>query len=81
MNILIENGRVIDPKNGVDRSTPLYVADGKVAGLGEAPAGFVVNERIDATGCVVCPPWMNNSSPARREACLFRPLCRTCAGP
>ncbi len=55
MNIEIRNGRVIDPKNGVDRNTSLFIADGKVAGLGEAPAGFVADEAIDATGCVVCP--------------------------
>ena len=39
MNIEIRNGRVIDPKNGVDRNTSLFIADGEVAGLGEAPAG------------------------------------------
>jgi len=55
MNIVIQNGRVIDPKNGVDRSTTLYIADGKVAGLGDAPAGFVAEQTIDATDCVVCP--------------------------
>lgn len=55
MNIVIENGRVIDPKNGVDRSTSLFVANGKIAGFGEAPAGFVVEQTIDASGCVVCP--------------------------
>ena len=55
MNILIQNGRVIDPKNGVDRSTSLYVVDGKVAGLGDAPAGFVADQTIDSAGCVVCP--------------------------
>ena len=55
MNILIQNGRVIDPKSGGDRSTSLYVVDGKVAGLGEAPAGFVADQTIDAAGCVVCP--------------------------
>ena len=55
MNIVIENGRIIDPKNGVDRSTSLFVADGKVAALGDAPAGFVAEHTIDATGCVVCP--------------------------
>ena len=41
MNIEIKNGRIIDPKNGVDRSASLFVVDGKIAGLGEAPAGFV----------------------------------------
>ncbi|WP_310491629.1 dihydroorotase [Dechloromonas sp.] len=55
MNILIQNGRVIDPKNGVDRSTSLYVVDGKIAGLGDAPAGFVADQTIDSAGCVVCP--------------------------
>ena len=55
MNIVIENGRVIDPKNGVDRSTSLFIVDGKVAALGEAPAGFTAEQTIDASGCVVCP--------------------------
>ena len=55
MNILIQNGRVIDPKNGVDRSTSLYVVDGKVAGIDTSPAGFVADQTIDAAGCVVCP--------------------------
>ena len=55
MNIEIRNGRVIDPKNGVDRSTSLYVANGKVAGLGNAPAGFVCEKIVDATDCIVCP--------------------------
>lgn len=55
MNIVIQNGRVIDPKNGVDRNSPLFIADGKIAGLGEAPAGFVADQSIDAAGCVVCP--------------------------
>ena len=55
MNIEIKHGRIIDPKNGVDRNTSLFIADGKVAGIGEAPAGFTAEQTIDATGCVVCP--------------------------
>ena len=56
MKIEIGNGRVIDPKNGVDRSkASLTIADGSVAGIGEVPPGFVADQRIDATGCVVCP--------------------------
>jgi dihydroorotase len=31
MNIEIKNGRVIDPKNGVDRSISLYIAEGNSA--------------------------------------------------
>jgi len=55
MQIEIKNGRVIDPKNGVDRSTSLFIADGKVVGLGDMPAGFAAEQTIDAAGCVVCP--------------------------
>ena len=54
-NIEIQNGRLIDPKNGVDRVASLYIADGRVAGIGAAPAGFVAGQTIDAAGCVVCP--------------------------
>jgi dihydroorotase len=55
MNIEIRNGRVIDPKNGIDRHASLFIADGKIAGLGDAPAGFVAEQTLDATACVVCP--------------------------
>ena len=55
MNIEIKNGRVIDPANGVDRATSLFIADGRIAGLDTAPAGFAAAQVIDASGCVVCP--------------------------
>jgi len=55
MKIEIRNGRVIDPKNGIDRAASLFVADGRIAALGEAPAGFSADQVIDATDCVVCP--------------------------
>ncbi|MCB4359762.1 dihydroorotase [Quatrionicoccus australiensis] len=55
MNTVILNGRVIDPKNGVDRLASLYIADGKIAAVGDAPAGFVADKSIDASGCIVCP--------------------------
>ena len=55
MNIVIQNGRVIDPKNGVDRLTNLYIVDDKIVALGEAPGGFVADQSIDAAACIVCP--------------------------
>ncbi len=55
MNIEIKNGRLIDPKNQVDCSTSLFIADGKIAGIGEAPAGFIAGKTVDATDCIVCP--------------------------
>ena len=55
MNLVIKNGRVIDPANGVDAVQDLYIAGGKVAGVGAAPAGFAADSTIDATGLVVAP--------------------------
>ena len=53
MNISIKNGRLIDPKNGIDARQDLFIADGRIAALGRAPAGFVADKEIDAAGCVV----------------------------
>ena len=77
MNIVIQNGRVIDPKNGVDRNSPLFIADGKVAGLGETPAGFVAEQTIDAAGCVVCPGLIDLGA---RLNCIEAELAAAVAG-
>lgn len=55
MEILIENGRVIDPKNGIDAVTDLYIAGGRIAALGAAPPGFRADRRINARDTIVCP--------------------------
>ncbi|SMC18385.1 dihydroorotase [Andreprevotia lacus DSM 23236] len=54
-NTVIRNGRLIDPANGTDAQADLYLADGKIVGVGSAPAGFVAELDIDATGLVVAP--------------------------
>ncbi|MDP2879988.1 MAG: dihydroorotase [Azonexus sp.] len=60
MKIEIKNGRIIDPKNRVDRSNAsLYIADGKIAAIGDAPAGFVADQIIDAAGSVVSPGFID----------------------
>jgi len=55
MNLLIQNGRVIDPASGFDGVASVAVADGKIAALGEVPAGFEAQRMLDATGCLVLP--------------------------
>jgi len=55
MNIHIKNGRLVDPRNGIDAKNDVYLAGGKVAGVGRAPAGFKAERSIDAAGLVVCP--------------------------
>lgn len=55
-NVLIENGRIVDPPQRVDRSGRLLIVDGTIAAIdptdGNVPVGI---ERIDARGHVVAP--------------------------
>ena len=57
MNILIQNGRVIDPTSGFDHVADVAVADGHVLAIvktGEKlPANFHAEKTIDAKGCIV----------------------------
>lgn len=55
MKIHIKNGHLIDPKNNVDAKQDIFIAAGKVVGLGKTPDNFVANQEIDATGLIVCP--------------------------
>jgi dihydroorotase len=56
MKIHIKNGHLIDPANGIDAQKDLYIAAGKVVGVGEVPAGgFTASKTIDASGLVVAP--------------------------
>ena len=55
MKLHIKNGRLIDPANGIDAQKDLYIAAGKVVGVGEAPAGFSAARTMDASGLVIAP--------------------------
>ena len=55
MNILIQNGRVIDPATGLDQHADVVLAAGRIIGIGRAAPDFVPDRRIDATGCIVAP--------------------------
>lgn len=55
MKIHIRHGRLIDPRNGVDRVCDLYIAAGRIVRVGDAPPDFRANQTLDADGLVVCP--------------------------
>ena len=59
MNILISNGRVIDPARRSDLVQNVYVADGKIVALGSAPDGFHAERTIDASALVVAPGFID----------------------
>jgi len=55
-SLLIQNGRVIDPANGIDADMDLLLRDGRVAAI--APSGKLRgqgNRTFNARGCIVAP--------------------------
>lgn len=55
MNIHIKNGRLIDPLNNLDARQDVFIADKRIAAIGQAPQGFVAEQLIDASGLIVMP--------------------------
>ena len=72
MKIHIQNGRVIDPANRVDRQTDLFIADGRIVAIDKAPAGFEAEGIVDARGCVVCPGLVDLSARLREPGYEYR---------
>lgn len=55
MRLHIANGRLVDPQSGMDAVQDIFIADGRIAAIGTAPAGFEANHTLDAQGLVLCP--------------------------
>ena len=72
MKIHIKNGRLIDPKNGIDAVRDLYIAAGKVLGVGEMLEGFAANQVIDASGLVVMPGLVDLSARLREPGFEYK---------
>ena len=72
MKIHIKNGRLVDPKHGIDAKRDLYIAAGHIVGVGQAPAEFHANRVIDAEGLVVCPGLVDLSARLREPGLEYR---------
>ena len=55
MNLLIQGGRVVDPRSQHNAVADVAVSQGKILAIGPVPQGFKPDTMVDATGCVVCP--------------------------
>jgi len=55
MNILIKNGRVIDPAASLDKVCDVYIQGEKVIAIGSTVKDFKVDKLIEAKGFVVAP--------------------------
>src|SRR5260221_10440188 len=68
----IKNGRLIDPKNRVDAKQDVFIADGKIAALGKAPAGFRAERTINASNLAVCPGLIDLSARLREPGFEYK---------
>ncbi len=60
MRLLIANGYVIDPTQGINGGRHLFIEDGRVAELLETSEGVPEGaEVLDATGLVVAPGFID----------------------
>lgn len=55
MNVLIKQGRVLDASQSLDQVTDVYISQGRIAAIGQAPAGFVADQTLEAQGKWVLP--------------------------
>jgi dihydroorotase len=85
MNVEITGGRIVDPAQDLDRVTRIYVADGTVAALHEAPPRWRAERVIDAHGLVVAPGFVDLAARLREpgfehKATLASELAAAAAG-
>jgi len=72
MKIQIKNGRLIDPANNIDAKQDVFIAAGKIVGIGEAPDGFTANRVIDAVDKVVCPGFIDLAARLREPGLEYK---------
>ncbi|MFM0324058.1 dihydroorotase [Caballeronia glebae] len=65
MKIQIQNGTIIDPAAGTEERKDVFIAAGRIVGLGEAPADFNAAKIIDASGFYVAPGFVDLSARLR----------------
>ncbi|AQG99467.1 dihydroorotase [Burkholderia sp. KK1] len=65
MKIQIQNGTLIDPAAGTEARKDVFIAAGRIVGIGEAPADFHAAKVIDASGLHIAPGFVDLSARLR----------------
>lgn len=72
MKIHIKGGRLIDAAAGTEQQADIWVAAGRIAAIGTAPADFNAAKTIDASGLVVAPGLVDLSARLREPGYEYR---------
>jgi len=65
MKIHIQGGTLIDPAAGTETLADVFIDEGKIVGIGNAPAGFQAARTFDAKGLAVSPGFVDLSARLR----------------
>src|SRR3972149_1569083 len=77
MNLLIKNGRIVDPVNQADQVADLLIADGKIMQIGQEISVAPNTETIDATGQWVVPGLIDLHTHLREPGYEYKETIRT----
>lgn len=55
----IDNARVLDPANGIDRIASVYVAEGRIQAIGDKPSSGDIEHYVDASGHWLVPGFID----------------------
>ncbi|MEN9865688.1 MAG: dihydroorotase, multifunctional complex type domain protein [Pseudomonadota bacterium] len=75
MQLLIKNGHVIDPANGIDAKKDVLIQNSRIYALvepGELPMEFALDKVVDATGCLVLPGLVDVSARLREPGYEYK---------
>jgi len=71
-SILIQNARVIDPKNQLDEITDVFIENSTIVSIGKTPNDFVAETIIDATGLWLIPGLIDLSARLREPGLEYK---------
>jgi dihydroorotase len=72
MRIEIRGARVLDPASKRDKEGSIFIAEGKIAALDNAPDGFKADETIDARGLTAIPGLVDLSARLREPGFEYK---------
>jgi dihydroorotase len=78
---LIVGGRLIDPKNGIDKTADLLIVDGKVGTVGQSKewdkSQTAAAQKLDATGLVIAPGFVDLHTHLREPGFEYKETIET----
>jgi dihydroorotase len=72
MKLHIQHGVILDPAAPGTKARDLFIAAGRIVGVGRAPDGFTANRVIDATGMMVAPGFIDLSARLREPGLEYK---------